>query len=52
MRPGLEQPVEKPGALQLAIRAWQRQLVEMADAVKRQADDSVQLMLIGLDDAA
>ncbi len=33
---GLKQPVERPSALQLAIREWQRQLIEMADAAKRQ----------------
>jgi hypothetical protein len=34
---GLRQPVEKPGALQLAIREWQRQLIKMAEAATHQA---------------
>jgi hypothetical protein len=33
---GVKQPVERPGPLLLAIREWQRQLVEMAEAAKRQ----------------
>ena len=32
------QPVERPGPLQLAIREWQRQLIEMAEASQRQAN--------------
>jgi hypothetical protein len=34
---GLREPVDKPGALLLAIREWQRQLIEMAQAAKQQA---------------
>jgi hypothetical protein len=34
---GLKRSVESPGALQLAIREWQRQLIEMAEAANRQA---------------
>lgn len=34
---GLRQPVEKPGALQLAIKEWQRQLIEIAEAAKHRA---------------
>jgi hypothetical protein len=32
---GVKQPVERPGPLLLAIREWQRQLVEMAEAAQR-----------------
>ena len=34
---GIRQAVEKPSALQLAIREWQRQLIEMAEAAKPRA---------------
>ena len=34
---GVTQPVEKPSALQLAIREWQRQLIEMAETTRRRA---------------
>jgi hypothetical protein len=34
----VRQPVEKPGPLQLAIREWQQQLIEMAEASQRQAN--------------
>lgn len=34
---GLRQPVDKPGALLLAIREWQRQLIEMGQAAKHPA---------------
>jgi hypothetical protein len=34
---GVTQSVEKPGALQLAIREWQRQLIEMAETTKQRA---------------
>jgi len=37
----LRQPVEGPGPLQLAIREWQRQLIEMAKVAQRQANDSL-----------
>jgi hypothetical protein len=37
---GVKQPVERPGALQLAILEWQRQLVEIAEAAKRQANNA------------
>lgn len=33
----LPEPTPRPGRLELAIREWQRQLIEMADAAKRQA---------------
>ena len=37
----LRQPVERPGPLQLAIREWQRMLIEKAEVAQRQANDSL-----------
>ena len=33
---GLRRSVERPGALELAIREWQRQLIEMAETAWHQ----------------
>ena len=43
----LRQPVEGPGPLQLAIREWQRQVIEMAEVAQRKANGSASMSARG-----